>query len=847
MEKQLRCRRVLNHSLRKYRVGVKQGRIGGLGNRCRNSSGRFMNRSAFRSKPGTAGAKTRTRGLNIEKYGNSSKQRTHNSLFGNSIICSPFPSTKKSVQGRRILSGHSKRPRSKRVKTCKAKVRRGVNQGSLTTHQACSQVFGSAKISRDHSRKYLNLSHSHQAQTAKAGKFSSKDRNFGVKPFESYFSSSPSRRRMQKRILTQHNSIESDLSCFTMKENNETNQCIQRWKHLENNDKTIIQNRLVMQQNCTDMIRKTTKQIKNMTYKLCTVVADGEYHMTLAPNTLEEVEIMEDTPVYCKMYCKGFPSPAKIVIKYISKSDLTVFTSFTRTMPDKNHCDSLYTKPNKFYIQAKDQSRLANQLSQAPFTSPLTLKNFPNEFIYLSLYSLKGCTVKISMSFPDHNPARRLSLATGGQDENYSENEAEVKEREKQERIMSQLKKRVIEEPVGDHLIQKNKDHAKFWPQIKSRSIRERKSTFTERARRYNQQKKMLIKEHMEKSKIYLQRWEVMKQKQKEQQRVMRKIENQNQFKKIWIVFVQQHKAVKLMFDELFRLKEQRIIEKKKYFYGTKLYIKIQNSLAKQSIYSDQRMLYQAIYSMDFFAQANLNIIQARAKRVFKDFILSSSNHLHVKSKFLHFSKTISSLQSRWLKIKEKKKDRMKLLLFKYELELENMIDYCNESKSKKSRALLRKLENIKPEVKQNMLELYYTKVRTLYAARFYEWRKFQLAKKDLPFENTQKMEKKIEQVKKIHSYIYEGIDPSVLISSKRLHLNQPCDDGEMSVKKKKPKTFKSMIKKSMGSFQYKRDQDIILNLPTPPFFLYIPQTQEMQLLIKKCCMVKSVDDIEDL
>lgn len=90
----------------------------------------------------------------------------------------------KSVQGRRLLSGYSKRPRPKRVKTCKAKARRYADQSSLATHQAYSQVFGHAKVSRDHSRKYLNLSQSQQAQFEKADKCSSKDKNFTAKAFE---------------------------------------------------------------------------------------------------------------------------------------------------------------------------------------------------------------------------------------------------------------------------------------------------------------------------------------------------------------------------------------------------------------------------------------------------------------------------------------------------------------------------------------------------------------------------------------------------------------------------------------------------------------------------------------
>ena len=43
---------------------------------------------------------------------------------------------------------------------------------------------------------------------------------------------------------------------------------------------------------------------------------------------------------------------------------------------------------------------------------------------------------------------------------------------------------------------------------------------------------------------------------------------------------------------------------------------------------------------------------------------------------------------------------------------------------------MLKKLDNITPEIKEAMLNLYYRKIQHIYAARFYEWRKVQLSKK---------------------------------------------------------------------------------------------------------------------
>ena len=71
----------------------------------------------------------------------------------------------------------------------------------------------------------------------------------------------------------------------------------------------------------------------------------------------------------------------------------------------------------------------------------------------------------------------------------------------------------------------------------------------------------------------------------------------------------------------------------------------------------------------------------------------------------------------------------MKFLIFKWDYELETMIEYCRESKLKKHKALLRKLESIDPKIKEAMLNLHYRKSQHAYAARFYEWRKHHLNK----------------------------------------------------------------------------------------------------------------------
>jgi len=121
--------------------------------------------------------------------------------------------------------------------------------------------------------------------------------------------------------------------------------------------------------------------------------------------------------------------------------------------------------------------------------------------------------------------------------------------------------------------------------------------------------------------------------------------------------------------------------------------------------------------------------IDLRSKNIIVDFLDKSNKNFLIFKNFLRYVQTVLKLQRKWQKYQEKKKNRMKFLIFKWDYELENMIEYWKESKLRKHKMLLRKLQKIDPNIKKAMLDLYYRKTQHLYAAKFYEWRKHQLAK----------------------------------------------------------------------------------------------------------------------
>lgn len=122
--------------------------------------------------------------------------------------------------------------------------------------------------------------------------------------------------------------------------------------------------------------------------------------------------------------------------------------------------------------------------------------------------------------------------------------------------------------------------------------------------------------------------------------------------------------------------------------------------------------------------------LKERSKGILVDFLQDSAINYFTHQKFLSYIKVVLRLQGCWQKYQETKENRMKFLKFKWDYELEIMYEFCKESKFKKHKNLLKKLESITDEIKFAMLNLYYRKSQHLYAARFYEWRKFQLQKK---------------------------------------------------------------------------------------------------------------------
>lgn len=130
------------------------------------------------------------------------------------------------------------------------------------------------------------------------------------------------------------------------------------------------------------LLKKTEKELKCLSYKLSTVVSDGNYHNLIQEGPSTSIEVIEETYVYCKIGLKYKFSPMKLRLKYNRKEKLRVYLSTENKMPDHSSCEQEYQKPSVITLWA-----------------PARTKEFTKEYVYLALWCPNQISVKMSVHF----------------------------------------------------------------------------------------------------------------------------------------------------------------------------------------------------------------------------------------------------------------------------------------------------------------------------------------------------------------------------------------------------------------------------------------------------------------
>lgn len=67
---------------------------------------------------------------------------------------------------------------------------------------------------------------------------------------------------------------------------------------------------------CSELLFKTNREIKSLNYKLMRVITSDDYHTVLQPFRQNDIEVIEQTHILCKVNVKGQLAPARFLISF---------------------------------------------------------------------------------------------------------------------------------------------------------------------------------------------------------------------------------------------------------------------------------------------------------------------------------------------------------------------------------------------------------------------------------------------------------------------------------------------------------------------------------------------------
>ena len=118
---------------------------------------------------------------------------------------------------------------------------------------------------------------------------------------------------------------------------------------------------------------------------------------TLVARYPQDIEVMEEQMMTYKVSTKGMYCPVKVIIQYndkkvkgVPKCDLKVYCSLTYREPNEHECFRSFINPDRFAI------------------SDGLHKKFQQEYLYISLYSMFGKSITITVIFPDPPKPRQI-------------------------------------------------------------------------------------------------------------------------------------------------------------------------------------------------------------------------------------------------------------------------------------------------------------------------------------------------------------------------------------------------------------------------------------------------------
>lgn len=225
-----------------------------------------------------------------------------------------FDRRKQSMK-KKLIKSSLQLPSTKAHKAAELEVSRSLNTKTEMSRKSAIQSSLNVRTSNNKSTMSINQRFKNQIFSRK------ESRNHPYNPFPEISTSSGGYSPLIKGIKGTQNvysnsychirdrSDQSSLSSFTNSRNIIANLEMQKFKRAS--EERVVKD--VAERGAIDgLIKNTQKQLKCLSYKLSTVISDGNYHNLLEEGQMTRIEVIEDTLIYCKIGLKYKYSPMTI-------------------------------------------------------------------------------------------------------------------------------------------------------------------------------------------------------------------------------------------------------------------------------------------------------------------------------------------------------------------------------------------------------------------------------------------------------------------------------------------------------------------------------------------------------
>ena len=96
------------------------------------------------------------------------------------------------------------------------------------------------------------------------------------------------------------------------------------------------------------MLDHTQKEVKTLLHTVNNIIIGEDLHIKMERDQEKDIEILEETFVYLKIYIFEKIPPLKLHFHYLTKGDLEVLASLKMAQPSKKACEKQAFMPKTF-------------------------------------------------------------------------------------------------------------------------------------------------------------------------------------------------------------------------------------------------------------------------------------------------------------------------------------------------------------------------------------------------------------------------------------------------------------------------------------------------------------------